>query len=434
MKLGSYVGARLHRRMFVAFGVAIVGSMFCVVGVKRLVDGNWHPAGQRDVTRLQTYMSAEYESMWDNPAQRDAYARRAAQALDMHVSIKDAAGKVLMSEGECAFYQMDFPVARGDTQLGTVTVCADPKRYPDGWRHLAWVIPPGLLLWFLSGLMARRVARPLEEVARVAQEIGAGNLKARAALPCSYQSHGEEVMLSNAINDMATKIEKQMVDQRELLAAVSHELRTPLARIRVLTELSRGAPGDGQQLDGIDREVEEMDRLVGDLLASARLDFQAISPRTVDAAVLGREALERSGVPVGRLQVDPGNTQLQADPTLVSRALQNLVMNAQSHGRGLEALRITPDADGIRAEALDGGPGFTAPELQKAFEAFNHKGKNGGGSLGLGLALVKRIAAAHGGDAFVGNREEGVGARVGFSIPRMARVVRAIPSAADAAT
>ena len=154
-----------------------------------------------------------------------------------------------------------------------------------------------VVLWMLSGKIARRIARPLSELVHVAEEIGAGRLRARAAVPPWHI--GEIAMLARAINDMAARIEKQIADQRELLAGVSHEIRTPLARIRVLLELGRqsGRAGAARRtLDELEREVIEIDALVGELLASARLDFAALSPRPLDGVEVARRALERAGV------------------------------------------------------------------------------------------------------------------------------------------
>src|SRR5207244_2374596 len=139
--------------------------------------------------------------------------------------------------------------------------------------------------------------RPYGELARVAHDIGMGKLSSRFSL-APWNAHGEALMLADAINDMAERIEKQMKDQRELLAGVSHEIRTPLSRIRLLVELCRSKNGDGaspgklavdeETLDEIDREVVEIDALVGELLASSRLDFAAVSPHDLDAKDVAR--------------------------------------------------------------------------------------------------------------------------------------------------
>ena len=156
------------------------------------------------------------------------------------------------------------------------------------------MLAAGMALWLISGKIAYRLARPLQELLRVTEEIGAGHLSARVEIPPWHM--GEIAYIGQAVNDMAGRIQKQVGDQRELLAGVSHEIRTPLARIRVLLELGRSRGGDAKTFDELEREVLEIDALVGQLLASARLDFADLSVRTLDAVEVARRALERAGV------------------------------------------------------------------------------------------------------------------------------------------
>ena len=97
------------------------------------------------------------------------------------------------------------------------------------------------------------------------------------------------------MNGMAERIERQLKDQRELLAAVSHELRTPLAAHPPAARARRDG-GDASVLDQLEHEVLEMDALVGELLASARLDFTAMARVPLDAGDLGARALERAAL------------------------------------------------------------------------------------------------------------------------------------------
>jgi signal transduction histidine kinase len=275
------------------------------------------------------------------------------------------------------------------------------------YAFLAALLAGGATLWAASGIIAHRISRPLAELVRVAESIGGGNLSSRVRL--GRAARGEAGVLAEAINDMAMRIEKQMTDQRELLAAVSHEMRTPLSRIRVLLELLRGRQGDHARLDLLEREVSELDALIGDLLASSRLDFAALSFVPLDGAALASDALERLGLPKSRLVVATDEPQLEGDATLLGRALANLVDNAEKHGAGLEALRVSASADGraLRFEALDRGSGFSERTLENAFRAFQRGENANQSSLGLGLALVQRIAKAHGGHAWAENRSVG---------------------------
>jgi signal transduction histidine kinase len=284
-------------------------------------------------------------------------------------------------------------------------------------RFLAPLLAAGALLWALSDAVARRLTRPLEELARVAGELGRGVYTARARL--GHHAHGEAQVLAEAINDMASRIERQVKDQRELLAAVSHELRTPLGHIRLLTELARDGLNVSRSLDELDREVMEMDALVGDLLASSRIDFKALSKERLSPVEIGKRALERAGLDDDKLVVLGKPGMVDADPTLLGRALSNLLDNAKKHGGGVLSLRITEGAHAVSFDIEDGGRGLSPGEETRIFEPFYRRPDEKAreqGSLGLGLSLVQRIAEAHGGRTQASNRPEG-GACIGFTLP-----------------
>jgi signal transduction histidine kinase len=271
---------------------------------------------------------------------------------------------------------------------------------------------PAMMLWTAAGRIARRVSRPLYELTRVAQAIGEGNFGSRASLEWIECSGFDEMaVLARAFNDMAGRLEGQLTEQRELLAAVSHELRTPLARIRLLVEIARQrreGPLDARSLDEIEREAIEIDTLVGELLASARLEFQSLAAKPLEAGEVARRALERTGEDLAKLSVVPASIPFAADPTLVARALANLVDNARKHGGGLDRMQVGRRNGAVVFEVLDRGPGFAPGDEGRVFDRF-YRGENGGGhgSLGLGLALVRRIAEAHGGSATAANRPGG---------------------------
>jgi two-component system OmpR family sensor kinase len=281
---------------------------------------------------------------------------------------------------------------------------------------------PAVVLWFAAGRVARRIARPLYELTRAAQELGAGNLKARVS--ATGFGFDETAVLSSAFNEMAARLERQLAEERELLASVSHELRTPLARIRLLVEIARQRSGSGEgtetrTLDEIEHEAIEIDALVGELLASARIEFQAVAPKPLEAVEVARRALERAGEAPAKLEAPAPPVPFAADPTLVGRALANLIDNARKHGSGLARLSVRPDAATVAFEVVDRGRGFAPGDETRVFERFYQgAGPDAGshGSLGLGLALVKRIAEAHGGRVFAANQPGG-GARVVLELP-----------------
>lgn len=434
-----FVSARLHRRIFVWFGVSILITAVVTAAMWSLIgpDSAWRD----EIARLERFAGNRFAAVWSDAAAREDLGRAVAADLDMTVTLLDAQGAVLMGTGsKCRghVHRVPVPPAAGQDSgaLGTLVVCKEYRGGRGGPLVLIMLGTGALCLWLGAGIIAHRLVRPLGELVRVARDIGDGKLQSRMHIG---RHHGGEIaILGEAINDMAVRIEKQLADQRELLAAVSHEIRTPLGHMRVLIEMTRDMSESGrgakvaQHLDELEREVLSVDSLVGQILASSRLEFDAIERRPLDAQALAREALQRAGIDAACLHVDTADTAIDGDPTLLARALANLIENAQHHGGGVTAVRIrdqiepdSPDAGagaGICFEVEDQGPGFGEEEPEQLFESF-YRGRvgraSGHAALGLGLALVRRIARAHDGDAWAESRAEG-GARVGFSMTRHA--------------
>ena len=271
-----------------------------------------------------------------------------------------------------------------------------------------WAVLLGLfLLSMISGAIAWRLTRPLSMVMRAAHDIGDGKLDTRL----ETRGHGGEIqVIATAMNEMAAKIQQQLAEQRQLLAAVSHELRTPLGHMRVLIETARDT-NDPAKLAELDREVLVLDDLVGRLLASSRLEFGNLDRRPLDLGELVTDTAHSAGVAPESIEAI-GDVRAQIDPTLVRRAVANLLDNARVHGGGAVAVRVERRETQIAIEVDDAGPGVPADRRADAFRAFV---PSSGGGLGLGLALVSRIAVAHGGAAWIDERPGG-GARVGFAV------------------
>lgn len=414
-----YVRARLQRRLFMWFGATILLTAVAISGVLGATsdDGvGW----QREASRVKAFVNTEFARVWNTPAARDELARGMSRDLEMTIALESAEHAPLGTFGApCKYAPIKMPVVRGGETVGYFIACADRYGAPHGFRVALALFVTGLVLWMASHKIAGRLSRPMQELARVASALGAGNFAARVRLPRRHR-FGETEALAVTMNDMAARIERHLREQRELLAAVSHELRTPLARIRLLTEMSRGSDAhNDKMLDDLDREVVEMDALVGDLLASSRMDFAVVSRRPLDAVEAASRALERAGADPAALVVDrpdaeTGPIPVPADATLLGRALANLIDNARKHGGGVEALKVTRANGHVTFEVEDHGDGFIEGEESRVFDRFYRRGEQG--SLGLGLSLVKRIAEAHGGRAYAANRDQG-GARVGVELP-----------------
>ena len=429
-RVGRYVRASMQRRLFVWFGASILVTMVAIAIVMVTLGGASFQPWRRDMEHIKSFVGGQFARVWNTPTQRDELARALARDFSLDVQVIDSQQRTLATFGStCGRGSMIAPVVRDGVPLGEVHTCSNQPRPRVASRLLLGLLTACIVLWAASGKIARRLTRPLDELVRVAGELGAGRYSARIDID---PRHAEVNVLGVVINDMAARIEQQMKDQRELLAAVSHEIRTPLTRIRILMEMARDRGGaDAKILDEVDQEIIEIDRLVSELLASSRLQFAALTISKLDAVEVARRALERAGLGTERLAVEPEHASfaLTADATLLARALANLLDNARAHAGGLTRLRVIAEQETVRFEAEDDGPGVPPGEERRVFDAFVQRPTDNGngehearGSLGLGLALVRRIAEAHGGVVEAKNRHER-GALVSIELPRTPRLL-----------
>jgi len=266
-----------------------------------------------------------------------------------------------------------------------------------------------------SLLFARSLAKPLRHLARVAREFGSGKLTVRANL----DRRDELGAVAKAFDDMADRITALLHGQRELLANVSHELRTPLSRIRVALDLA--ADGDAEAsrdaLANISTDWGDLERLVEDVLAAARLDLGASEPGglplrrdQVNIADLADAACERAQViyPGERLDLDVEDDLpiIEGDGALLRRVIDNLIDNARKYSdpQSPITLRIRADGEGVALFVIDRGMGIEVADLPHIFTPFfradrSRTRKTGG--VGMGLTLVRRIVTAHGGSVDV---------------------------------
>jgi signal transduction histidine kinase len=422
----------LRRKIFVWFGISIAVTAAVVMFLaNRAGSSGWGPT----LARARTFVAGQFAAVWSDPARRNTLATDLARDLALGVRLADEHGETVASFGKaCHKPPVTTPIERDGQVVGYVDLCEVRRHHSSFFVPFAVAIA---MLWGASGAIAHRLVRPLSELARVAEDIGRGQLASRVRL--SSRQGMEFMMVGNVMNEMASRIEKQLADQRALLATVSHEIRTPLSRMRLLIEFAREkiaanvarlaelAGDDGRAEAGLDemarleREVTEIDALVSDLLASSRIDFTVLTRTGLDAVEVAKNALERVGVDASRLEVaGDAPVKFTGDATLVARAVSNLLENAKRHAGGVETLRVEGRPGNVAFVVEDGGPGFAQGDEERVFEPFYKRvsaQSNGEESVGLGLALVKKIAEAHQGRVFAENRAQG-GARVGVEFAR----------------
>ena len=399
--------------LFAWFLVAIVATALTVGLVFRAAGGDRWEHGMH---RVERFFAGRFAAVWDRPGARRELLDAAQRDLGVGVALYDRRGRVEPMRGErCPHtHRVEVP------PHGFLRLCPPPPP-PIAGKMILALLAAVVVLAGLSGALARRLSRPLRHLRRVAEAIGEGDLDARVRF--RGKPRGEAAVLGQTLNRMADRIEAQIRDQKELLAGVSHELRTPLGHVRLLLELAREGQLDDAAIDELEREVVEMDRLVGELLARSRLEFETLDARDLDLVDLAARALTRLDLPAERLDA-PAPVRAVGDPTLLGRALANLLENAERHGEGLARLGVRSAGDEVVFEVDDHGAGFG----EEAFDPFVREGSGRHPSLGLGLALVRRIAHAHGGEVSVRRLSGGArGARVELRVAARAVGVGAAP-------
>jgi len=250
-------------------------------------------------------------------------------------------------------------------------------------------------------LIASALSRPLAAIAAAAREVGRGQPPA----PLAETGPREMRTVSVAFNRMAGDLAAMERERAMVLAGISHDLRTPLSRLRLAIEMS-GA--DRETVDAISTDVDEMDKVIGQFLSFARGEDEARVAGDLNALVA--EIVEGYRKREHRISFAPGRlAMLRFAPLAVRRAVINLVDNAMNYAGG--AIDIATRREGAQAlvEVMDRGPGVPAGELERLKRPFTRldEARSGSGGAGLGLAIVDRIARAHGGKFELAAREGG---------------------------
>ena len=308
----------------------------------------------------------------------------------------------------------------GGLRMGSGMSAARPGLPPAS--PLAWWpgLPGGvgiaaLLLVLFAAIAAgawpvvRRLTRRLDALKQGVEAFGAGALHHRVA----EDGRDEVAALGASFNRAAARIEALLRSQQSLLANASHELRSPLARLKMAVSMLEDAPAglSSTQRERLRQEIHtnigELDALVEEVLLASRLESGAALQRNDAVDLLALAAEEGSRIQAG---VEGQTVQVAGDERLLRRALRNLLENAHRYGVDAVSVSVRRSNTG-QAEVLvcDRGPGVPEAYRERIFEPFfrlpGHAEREGG--VGLGLALVRQIAVAHGGSVRCEPREGG---------------------------
>ena len=234
--------------------------------------------------------------------------------------------------------------------------------------------------------------------------------------------------LAKNLDSMSSRLSGLIRSQKELIAALSHEMRTPLARIRfALAVIGDGDDADlRHKLDALNDDVVEIDELIASMLNYARLDHPDTHMHwqevPLGAWLKQIVAKSRSETIEISISADANLEKVWMDPRLMELALSNLLVNACRYANKAVRYSVEKQAGEYVLSVEDDGKGVPEEERESVFKAFTRiddsRNRETGG-YGLGLAIVARIAALHGGEATVDASEDLGGAR--FSIQWRAR-------------
>ena len=399
-----------RRLLFRSYLLLVAGLLAVAFGLQLAYDAlSSADAVQADPWLRSTLQIVAGELEAAPPAEREGVAVDLSSTLGMNVQLLQrdeiAAGtdvelEALVNEAGETFYLYAPPGLDELLYVGPVPV-----------TEASWLVRAGPPLFYLSivvlvGLWLRPILRDINRMTSAAQRFAADY---RAPLNTADDTT-ELTTLAQNLDDMSQRLSSLIQNQKELIAALSHEMRTPLARIRfALAVMGKDQDEDvRQRLASINDDVQEVDNLIATMLNYARLDHPDLQMnwRRVPLEPWLEQAVEkyRDRGKSLTIECDPGLDAAEMDPRLMELAVSNLLSNAERHAATAMRLGITRLDDGFEIRVEDDGKGVPEAARDTVFKAFarldDSRSRQTGG-YGLGLAIVARIAALHGGAASV---------------------------------
>lgn len=270
-----------------------------------------------------------------------------------------------------------------------------PAPFPNYWQRR-------LLLWFLIAfavvapvgwLFARRIVKPLTLFGAAAEQLG----RDPSALILPLDGPAEVGRAAHAFNLMQSRLKSFVDDRTAMVGAISHDLRTPLTRMRFRIE----DIDDDAVRDGMIEEVTEMEAMITSVITFIRDASTPNARERIDLGTILEDVVEDARMIGGRVTME-GMTpaRVEVDPLGMRRVLANLIDNATKYGERARVRLVVAQEEAF-AEIIDDGPGLPDHELERAFEPF-YRSADARASIkqgsGLGLAVCRSIARAHGGD------------------------------------
>ncbi len=306
----------------------------------------------------------------------------------------------------------DFKVAIHQDDGRWTVVEPKPAIRFDSWqqRILLILLLSVLCVSPLAWLFARQLSGPISAFAGAAERLG----RDPRAAPLDLRGSSEVIAAANAFNMMQERLRRYVEDRTAMIGAVAHDLRTPLTRLRFRIE---AVPDDIRSK--LASDIDQMEAMIAATMAFVRDTTRPAERTKLELASLLESIIDEAAETGGQASVELGEKIIiDGDPVALRRLLTNLVENGLKYGGAVQG-RVRAEGHLAVIEIDDAGPGISPAELDRVFEPFfrSEPSRNREtGGIGLGLAVVRSVARAHGGDVTLHNRPEG-GLRARVELP-----------------
>ena len=410
---------RLFLRLYIILALGLAGAIWAVnyTFSELLPDANetynreaMRGPGYSLVNQLSPVTGAAREQRLAELQQHYGMRLRLLQADELELSERERqllAENKLVVRGDFSEFIANLD---GGPQLLSIRLPEEPK-----WLYIWAYAFLGASLALVLYFWVRPHWRDLELIRLAAQRFGNNDLGSRIRL--SRRSSVRD--LAQHFNQMASRIEGLIANQRELTNAVSHELRTPIARLSFeLDQLKQSDPQQNRELIAdMYADLGELEEMVSELLTYASLEHGAtvINRETIQArnwldSVVGSVALEAEAAGVQMAIRACEVEYISIEPRFMARAVINLLRNAIRYAERRVEVSLVQLGQGYEVQVNDDGPGVPVAGRAKIFEPFSRldasRDRRTGG-FGLGLALVRRVSQSHGGQVEVTDSQWG---------------------------
>jgi two-component system sensor kinase ParS len=334
----------------------------------------------------------------------------------VHAGDAAAGTSEVFDEAGRSIYLRDSPALDGMLQVGPLRADEVESGWLDLVPHLFY-----LAIFVLVAVWLWPLIRDVDLLTNAARDFAADYRQ-----PMATRDKANTLRdLAASFDDMAARIASLIQGQKDLTSALSHEIRTPLARIKFAIAVIASKEPIAAELASIEADVREIDRLIGTMLDFARLEHPdthvnwQFTPADAWLQGITAKVLLRDG---RRINHRAPQAPVRMDPDRMALAASNLLVNASRYADREVSIELAEDAAGYTLAVEDDGPGIPEADREKVFKAFTRlddSRSRGTGGYGLGLAIVARIAALHGGAARVEKSRLG-GARIVLAWPRSA--------------